>query len=116
MKNKKLLLSFLLLTIIYLAFIALGLPDALLGSDWNLVRDDLFVSLGTLGFMTLIIYIMSIISSYNAPKTFKIIPNKMNYFCFDYFYWCFLNSYESSKCFLSNALLCDSSWNRRRSD
>jgi len=76
MKNKKLLLSFLLLTIIYLAFIALGLPDALLGSAWNLVRDDFSVSLGTLGFMTLIIYIMSIISTYNAPRLLRLFQTK----------------------------------------
>jgi len=76
MKNKKLFLTFLLLMIIYISFIALGLPDALLGSAWNLVRDDLNVSLGSLGIMTLIIYIMSIISTYNAPRLLRLFQTK----------------------------------------
>ena len=62
--------------IIYISFIALGLPDALLGSAWNLVRDDLNVSLGSLGIMTLIIYIMSIISTYNAPRLLRLFQTK----------------------------------------
>ena len=76
MKNKKIFLSFLLLSVIYISFIALGLPDALLGSAWNLVREDLNVSLGTLGIMTLIIYIMSIISTYNAPRLLRLFQTK----------------------------------------
>lgn len=76
MKNKKLFLSFLLLAVIYISFIALGLPDALLGSAWNLVRDDLNVSLGTLGLMTIVIYIMSIISTYNAPRLLRLFQTK----------------------------------------
>lgn len=76
MKNKKLFLSFILLSVIYISFIALGLPDALLGSAWNLVRDDLNVSLGTLGLMTIVIYIMSIISTYNAPRLLKLLQTK----------------------------------------
>src|SRR5690606_14631506 len=66
----------LLLPVIYIAFIALGLPDALLGSAWNQVRVDLNVGLGTLGIMTFVIYIMSIISTYNAPKLLKLFQTK----------------------------------------
>lgn len=76
MKNKKIFLSIILLSVIYISFIALGLPDALLGSAWNLVRDDLNVSLGTLGLMTIVIYIMSIISTYNAPRLLKLLQTK----------------------------------------
>ena len=76
MKNKKLIFSILLLSVIYLSFIALGLPDALLGSAWNLVREDLNVSLGTLGIMTVIVYIMSIISTYNAPRLLRLFQTK----------------------------------------
>jgi len=82
MKNRKFFLQFLLLSVIYISFIALGLPDALLGSAWNLVRDDLNVSLGTLGLMTMVIYIMSIISTYNAPRLLRLFQTK-----------CFTNSF-----------------------
>jgi len=76
MKSKKLFLSILLLSVIYISFIALGLPDAILGSAWNLVREDLNVSLGSLGIMTVVIYIMSIISTYNAPRLLRLLQTK----------------------------------------
>ncbi len=72
MKHRRLIL----LIIIYLAFIALGLPDALLGSSWNLVRTDLNTSLGTLGIMTFIVYIMSILSTFNAPRFLRFLETK----------------------------------------
>lgn len=74
--KKQLTYAFLLLAIIYIAFIALGLPDALLGSAWNLVRIDLGVPLGTLGLMTVVVYIMSIISTYNAPRLLRLFQTK----------------------------------------
>jgi len=72
MKNK----AIWLLVVIYLAFIALGLPDALLGSAWNLVRDDLHVSLGTLGIMTVTVYFMSVLATYNAPRLLRLLQTK----------------------------------------
>jgi len=66
----------LLLIIIYISFIALGLPDALLGSSWNLVRVDLSTSLGTLGIMTVIVYIMSILSTFNAPRLLRFLQTR----------------------------------------
>jgi fucose permease len=65
-----------LLAIIYIAFIALGLPDALLGASWSLVRMELGTSLGTLGIMTFIVYLMSILSTYNAPRLLKYLETK----------------------------------------
>lgn len=72
MKKKALLL----LMIIYMSFIALGLPDALLGSGWSYIREDLSVSLGTLGIMTFIVYLMSIIATYNAPRLLRLLETK----------------------------------------
>ncbi|MBN2540724.1 MAG: MFS transporter [Bacilli bacterium] len=72
MKKKHILL----LVIIFLAFIALGLPDAVLGSAWNLVRSDLGASLGSLGLMTVVVYITSVISTYNAPKILRFLQTK----------------------------------------
>ena len=69
--------AFLLLCIIYISFIALGLPDALLGSAWSFIREDLKVSLGTLGIMTFIVYLMSIIATYNAPRLLRLFETKM---------------------------------------
>ncbi len=65
-----------LLLIIYITFIALGLPDALLGSAWNLIRFDLSTSLETLGIMTVVIYIMSILSTFNAPRLLRRFETK----------------------------------------
>ena len=66
-----------LLAIIYLAFIALGLPDALLGSAWNLVRVDLSVSLGALGIMSFLVYLMSTLSTFNAPRLLRVFETKI---------------------------------------
>lgn len=68
--------SILLLLVIYITFIALGLPDALLGSAWNLVRSDLQTSLGTLGIMTVLVYLMSIFATYNAPRLLRVFQTK----------------------------------------
>jgi fucose permease len=65
-----------LLPVIYLAFIALGLPDALLGSAWNLVRMDLNTSLETLGLMTFTVYVFSILATFNAPKLLRVLQTK----------------------------------------
>ncbi len=68
--------GFMLLVVIYITFIALGLPDALLGSAWNLIRMDLSTSLETLGLMTVAIYIMSIFSTFNAPRLLRLFQTK----------------------------------------
>ena len=39
----------LLLTIIYMAFISLGLPDSLLGSAWPVMYEELNVSMSYAG-------------------------------------------------------------------
>ena len=65
-----------LLAVIYIIFIALGLPDALIGSGWNLIREDLNVSLGTLGIMTIAIYSMSVLATFNAPRLLRLLETK----------------------------------------
>lgn len=66
----------LLLFVIYAAFIALGLPDALLGSGWNQVRSDLGVSLSSLGLMTVLVYIATMLSTFNAPRLIRLLKTK----------------------------------------
>ena len=66
----------LLLFVIYAAFIALGLPDALLGSGWNQVRSDLGVSLSSLGLMTVLVYIATTLSTFNAPRLIRLLKTK----------------------------------------
>lgn len=51
------------LIIIYLAFISLGLPDAMLGSAWPVMRTDLDASLGTAGVLSMVIAGCTIVSS-----------------------------------------------------
>lgn len=49
--------------IIYLAFISLGLPDAILGAAWPTIRPDMDVQLGAAGMVTMVIAGGTIVSS-----------------------------------------------------
>ena len=53
----------LLLAVIYLAFISLGLPDALLGSAWPAMRVDLAAPLSGAGMLALLISACTVVSS-----------------------------------------------------
>ncbi|WP_193596605.1 MFS transporter [Microbacterium sp. YJN-G] len=58
----------LLLAIIYIAFISLGLPDALVGSGWPVMHDDLGVPLAFAGILTMIIAAGTIASSLASER------------------------------------------------
>ncbi|MBU1467248.1 MAG: MFS transporter, partial [Gammaproteobacteria bacterium] len=58
----------LLLFIIYIAFISLGLPDAVLGSAWPVMKNDLNASLEFAGVISLIISAGTVISSLFVTK------------------------------------------------
>ena len=62
-----------LLLLIYLTFISLGLPDALLGSAWPNMHVDLNVPVSYAGFITAIITIGTIVSSLFSAKLNKIL-------------------------------------------
>ena len=68
--------AFILLFVIYLAFIALGLPDAIIGAAWSLMRSDLRVSLGALSLVSLLTYLMSLLATLNAPRLLRILQTK----------------------------------------
>lgn len=53
----------LLLAIIYLAFISLGLPDAVLGASWPMMSQSLEASLSTAGFISLVVSLGTVLSS-----------------------------------------------------
>jgi fucose permease len=53
----------LLLTVIYLAFISLGLPDSMLGAAWPTVYAELNVPISYMGIITMIVSVSTIISS-----------------------------------------------------
>ncbi|WNS45266.1 MFS transporter [Paenibacillus sp. MMS20-IR301] len=61
------------LTIIYLAFISLGLPDSLLGSAWPVMRPELGASLGSAGLITMIIAGGTIVSSLFSGKMTELL-------------------------------------------
>ena len=61
----------LLLAIIYLSFISLGLPDALLGAAWPLMQVDLNVPVSYAGAISLIIAIGTVISSLLSDRMTK---------------------------------------------
>jgi len=58
----------LLLFIIYIAFISLGLPDAILGSSWPVMKNDLNASLEFAGIISFIISAGTVISSLYVTK------------------------------------------------
>ncbi len=58
----------LLISIIYLAFISLGLPDSLLGSAWPVMHTDIGVPLSYMGIISTVISIGTIVSSLLSDK------------------------------------------------
>lgn len=58
----------LLLAIIYIAFISLGLPDALIGAGWPVMHQDLDVPVAFAGFLTMIIAGGTIASSLASER------------------------------------------------
>ena len=58
----------LLLIIIYIAFISLGLPDAMLGSAWPQISTDLGVNLSSAGLISMTISAGTIVSSLLSGK------------------------------------------------
>lgn len=63
---------FILLSVIYLTFIALGLPDALIGSSWNAIRLEFDVLIRMIGWVTFTTYVLTILATYLAPILLKI--------------------------------------------
>ncbi|WP_297278303.1 sugar MFS transporter [uncultured Brachyspira sp.] len=61
----------LLLAIIYLSFISLGLPDALLGSAWPTMHKELNVPISYAGIVSMIISAGTIISSLQSDRLTK---------------------------------------------
>ena len=57
-----------LLVIIYIAFISLGLPDAILGSAWPSMYTGLQVPVSYAGIISMIIAAGTIVSSVNSDK------------------------------------------------
>lgn len=67
----------LLLTVIYLAFISLGLPDSLLGAAWPAIRTEFDVPLSYMGLISMIISGGTIISSLMSERLTKKIGTKI---------------------------------------
>ena len=61
----------LLLAIIYISFVSLGLPDALLGAAWPVMQGELNVPLSYAGGISLIIAIGTVISSLQSDRLTK---------------------------------------------
>ena len=67
---------FLLITIIYLIFISLGLPDSLLGSGWPTMQGTFGVPSSYAGYVSMMISFMTIISALLSPRIIKIFHTK----------------------------------------
>ncbi|MBR5126131.1 MAG: MFS transporter [Oscillospiraceae bacterium] len=61
----------LMLAIIYLSFVSLGLPDALLGAAWPVMHGELSVPISYAGGISLIIAIGTVISSLQSDRMTK---------------------------------------------
>lgn len=60
-----------LLIIIYIAFISLGLPDAILGSAWPMIYQELNVSISAAGLASMIVSGGTIVSSFFSAKLIR---------------------------------------------
>ncbi len=58
----------LLISIIYLAFISLGLPDSLLGASWPIMHEEIGVSISFMGIISMVVSLSTIISSLLSNK------------------------------------------------
>ena len=68
----------LLLAIIYISFISLGLPDALLGAAWPIMHGELSVPISYAGIVTLIIAMGTVVSSLMSDRMTKWLgPGKV---------------------------------------
>ena len=61
----------LLLGIIYVSFVSLGLPDALLGAAWPVMQQELTVPVSYAGGISLIIAMGTVISSLLSDRLIK---------------------------------------------
>lgn len=61
----------LLLAIIYISFVSLGLPDALLGAAWPVMQTDLQVPVSYAGGISLIIALGTVVSSLESDRMTK---------------------------------------------
>ncbi len=61
----------LLLAIIYISFVSLGLPDALLGAAWPIMHQELGVSLSAAGLVSMLISLGTIVSSLLSDRLTK---------------------------------------------
>lgn len=66
----------LLITVIYLAFISLGLPDSLLGSAWPTMQTAFHVPSSYAGYVSMMISFMTIISALAGPELIKRFQTK----------------------------------------
>ncbi|MBF4692610.1 MFS transporter [Fusibacter ferrireducens] len=65
------MITFILLIVIYLAFISLGLPDALLGVSWPLIRADWALNLDAVGIISIVATFGTISSSLLSGKLIR---------------------------------------------
>lgn len=61
-------MTHLLLAIIYLAFISLGLPDALLGAAWPSMQPEFGVPISYAGILSMIIAVGTVVSSLQSDR------------------------------------------------
>jgi MFS family permease len=64
------------LFIIFLVFIALGLPDALLGSSWNESRLEFGVEIGAIGFFSFASYLSILFATFIGPHVLMVIKTQ----------------------------------------
>ena len=68
--------STIVLFIIFLVFVALGLPDALLGASWNLSRLEFGVEIGAIGYFTFVSYLSILLATFLAPHVLMVVKTQ----------------------------------------
>ena len=60
-----------LLVIIYIAFISLGLPDAIMGSAWPMIHQDLNVPISVAGAVTIVVSCGTVVASFFSGRCIR---------------------------------------------
>ena len=64
-------MAVLLISLIYLAFVSMGLPDSLLGSAWPSIYENMGVPLSAVGLVTILISSGTVISSFLSDRAIR---------------------------------------------
>ncbi len=74
-------MAYVLLIIIYIAFIGLGIPDSLLGTAWPAIYLDFALPISYASFISVIISLGTILSSILSARVISRFGTNIHFYC-----------------------------------